>query len=565
MKNVYLLCFALLYGLSAKAQKNFPQNEFANPLQIPIQLAGSFAECRPNHFHTGIDIKTNNKENLPVLAAADGFISRISVSHSGYGYCIYMQHPNGYTTVYGHLNRFMPEVMAYVQQQQYRQQKWNVDLKPSNNQFIYRKGQQIAYSGNTGGSTAPHLHFEIRDTRTEAVYNALLFGLPVKDNIAPKATKLAFYNADQFYSQAPILYTLKNTGVKTKNTAPKTAATILPFPKVMVGIDAKDYADGSSNWLGVSTLELQMDERLVAHISLEALSFEQNRAVNAYADFRSYQTKGIWLHGLYRLPNNPLTVYHNMHRDGVLDLSDGREHRLTITLKDAYGNTRTYTHTVQYQAGPLATTCKGRFLAGQRNNYKHYTGNMYCSLPASVLYDDVCFTTIEFLQPGQYSNRFELMRPEIPAHDYFDLGIKIQKPLPGNLKDKLIFIHKIPKASLPGSNQQEAQAATWKEGYAVAKVRTFGSYSVGIDTSAPKILRLQPAQKQRIQFTVTDGQTSVSSFKGYINNQWVCFSRAGNTYTYIPDEHCPMGKSILKIIASDENDNQAVYTETFTR
>lgn len=562
VKNTIFLLGTLLCFTTIHAQSEFPKNDFINPLKIPIQLAGSFAECRPNHFHTGIDLKTNNKENLPVLAAADGFISRISISHSGYGNCLYVQHANGYTSVYGHLNDFMPEVMQYVKTQQYLQQKWNVDLRLSPDQFRYKQGGQIAYSGNTGGSTAPHLHFEIRDTKTETVYNALFFGLPVTDNIAPKATKLGIYNADRFYDQAPMLLNLLPTG-KAAYSAGKT--TQLSYPKIMLGVDAKDFTNGSTNWLGITGLQLYVDEQLAAEILIKGLNFAQNRAVNAYADFRTYQAKGIWLHGLYRLPNNPLAVYQNMLADGVVDISDGRVHQLRIVMKDAWGNTSSIKHSVQYKAATTAAPCKGVFKAGQTNLYKHFTGNMYLHMPETTLYDAVCCSIRESLQPARLSNLFQILSAGIPAHDYFELGIKLNREIPLSLREKLVFVHKIPKANLPGSNSQDAQAVKWDKGYAVGKVRSFGMYSVDIDTTAPKILRINPQSKTVIQVKITDNLTQVSSVKGYIDEQWVCFSRKGDTFSYVPEEHCPKGTHSLKIVAEDDNKNQSVYRASFSR
>src|ERR1043165_64897 len=164
MKSLFLTC--LFLPLFTAAQK-YPQNYFRNPLNIPILLAGNFGECRAGHFHSGLDIKTNGKENLPVHAAADGYISRIKMDKGGFGHALYITHPNGYTTLYAHLNNFVPKIQQYLRRQQYAKEKWDIDIQLTPEQFPVAKGQQIAYSGNTGSSTAPHLHFEIRDSKTE--------------------------------------------------------------------------------------------------------------------------------------------------------------------------------------------------------------------------------------------------------------------------------------------------------------------------------------------------------------------------------------------------------------
>src|SRR4051812_41234037 len=174
----------------------YPQDYFRNPLGIPILLAGNFGECRPGHFHSGIDIKTGGHENEPVYAAADGYISRIKMEPGGFGHGLYITHPNGYTTLYAHLNDFAPAVQAYVKKEQYSKKHWDVDIQLTPDQFPVKKGQQIAWSGNTGASTAPHLHFEIRNTKTEHPLNPQLFGLPVVDNIPPLPAEVAFYNAN---------------------------------------------------------------------------------------------------------------------------------------------------------------------------------------------------------------------------------------------------------------------------------------------------------------------------------------------------------------------------------
>ena len=171
-----VLFYLMLMGIATYAQNTYPLNYFTNPLSIPIFLAGNFGECRANHFHSGIDIKTLGKENMPVHAAASGYVSRIKLDAVGFGHAIYITHPNGFTTLYAHLNDFAPALQKFVKQQQYAQKKWNIDVTLNPNQFPVRQGQFIAYSGNTGSSTAPHLHFEIRNTLSEHPLNPMLFG-----------------------------------------------------------------------------------------------------------------------------------------------------------------------------------------------------------------------------------------------------------------------------------------------------------------------------------------------------------------------------------------------------
>ena len=167
--------------MALNSQNNYPQNYFANPLEVPLVLSGSFAELRSNHFHSGLDIKTQQREGLKVLASADGFVSRIKIAHFGYGKALYITHPNGYTTVYGHLQKFSPEIEAYIKKQQYEKESFEVELFPSAETLIVTKGNLVAYSGNTGGSGGPHLHFEIRD-KEERPMNPMLFGIDLNSD-----------------------------------------------------------------------------------------------------------------------------------------------------------------------------------------------------------------------------------------------------------------------------------------------------------------------------------------------------------------------------------------------
>jgi len=565
MRYFLLLLLGLLY-VSATAQPDYPQGYFRNPLDIPILLAGNFGECRPNHFHTGIDIKTNARENMPVYAAAEGYISRISVSHQGYGNAIYITHPNGYVTVYGHLNDFYPRLQQYLRQKQYETQSWSADLNIPEGLFPVAKGEMIAYSGNTGGSTAPHLHFEIRDARTEHVLNGLLFGLPVPDKKAPYVKSIALYDGNQsIYEQQPLIIPLVKSG---KIFKPKQQVITIPAAKIFLGVLANDYMEGSANSLGIYAASLKMDGILQAEMRLDQVDFKQNRYVNAFADYKLKEEKGSWYQGLYRLKGNRLDAYTFLNKaEGMLDISDGLEHSIDIIVRDAAGN-ESGVHMIvkqgngkkQVQPCSELWTTEGHSLV---------SGTIKFALDNYQLYDDICFKLSETPSSKYYSNTVQLHETKVPLHHFTPLGLKLNKPAPFDLRGKLIFVHHIKPASLPGNNPQNAMAATYENGWAYADIRTFGNYYVAIDTVPPVITLLDKkndfSTSASIRFSITDRLTSVTEMRAELDGKWLCFARRGNNYTYSFDDHCPPGQHTLVITAADENGNKSTFSHTFTR
>jgi hypothetical protein len=173
---------------------HYPQNYFQWPTNAKIGIVANFGELRPNHYHMGLDVRTDSKENMNVLAAAEGYVAKVHIDATGFGRALYINHPNGFTTLYAHLNDFNPEIEQYVKEQQYRLKKWNIDLEIPAGILPVKKGGFIAYSGNTGGSQGPHIHFEIRETATDKVLNPLLFGMPIPDRQAPDLIRLAIYH-----------------------------------------------------------------------------------------------------------------------------------------------------------------------------------------------------------------------------------------------------------------------------------------------------------------------------------------------------------------------------------
>ncbi|MBA4167358.1 MAG: M23 family metallopeptidase, partial [Chitinophagaceae bacterium] len=255
-----LTILMLFFCVKGIGQSDYPKGYFRNPLDIPMKLAGNFGELRPNHYHMGVDIKTGQRENLPVYAAAEGYISRIKIEPAGFGRAIYITHPNGYTTLYAHLNNFAAKIDDYVKRQQYAQESWKIQLDVPPEMFPVKRGEFIAFSGSTGGSQAPHVHFEIRRTKDDVNVNPLLFGLPLADNVKPRILRLGVYDrTHSVYEQMPKLFPVKLVTPSSYATLPGIIKVGAPL--VSLAISAYDTQTGSSNQNGIYEATLTVNDK----------------------------------------------------------------------------------------------------------------------------------------------------------------------------------------------------------------------------------------------------------------------------------------------------------------
>ncbi len=569
------IAFSPLFLLAQKkeeiANPVYPQDYFRNPLDIPIFLAGNFGECRPGHFHSGVDIKTLGHENEPVHAAAEGYISRIKMDKGGFGHALYLTHPNGYTTLYAHLNKFAPGLQKYLDKEQYEKKHWDVDIQLSPTQFAVKKGQQIAWSGNTGASSAPHLHFEIRNTITEHPLNPELFGLPIVDKTPPVPAELIIYSGD-FYYETPLNVTLADHGgtykpVKTDDKSFRVIKDTIQVPDAMagIGVNVDDYMDGSENTIAFYTAKLYMDDSLQAQVILDDIGYDETRYLNAYADYKTKQLHHKWVQCLFQLPGNHLGhIFHNLNSNkGRLDFTDMKEHKISILLTDDKGNTSSIVFYVspQQMATPVQNDCTS-FYVNKANNFSN--PNIAFSLDERQLYDNICFKFATIPANEAYSDKFQLHYPYVPIHHYFDLQINPKRPIPFDLRNKIVMLYSDDK-------DEDGRAAVQTDnGWYKAKVRNFGTYWLDIDTIPPVIKSLQKdnsnlSKAKKITFEVKDDMTSVKSFSGYLDGKWLCFEQHGNLFFYDFDAHCPKGKHKLVFKAEDENGNAGTFSLNFVR
>lgn len=568
MKRLLLLFLALIptftFAQEALNVHNYPQHYFRNPLNIPIYLAGNFGECRPGHFHSGTDIKTNGKEGQPVYVAADGYISRIKMEKGGFGHAIYVTHPEGYTTLYAHLSTFVPKLQSYLREHQYAKERWDVDLQLSPSEFPVKKGQQIAWSGNTGASTAPHLHFEIRDTKTEHPLNPEMFGLPIVDNIAPQPKAIAIYNLDEsIYEQDPQIISLKKAGaiyaLVGKDTL-RTEATLAG-----IGINVDDFMNGSDNTIAFYTAALYMDDSIQAEVRLDDIGYDETRYVNAYADYKTHELKKEWFQCLFRLPGNALGhIFENMNsKNGGLTISDNQTHKIKIRITDDKGNMTELAFYLRSSGDFVAHgNCDNLFKCTQPNSFEQ--PNVKFSIDDKTIYDDICFKYKSTADATSFSNRYMIHYAYVPVHHSFELNIKPNTAIPFELRDKIVMMYS------DGKDEDGRAAMATDRGWYKASVRNFGTYWLAADTTAPVIKSMQKngsnlSKAKQIAFAVTDAATSVKKFKGELDGKWICFEQHGNLFFYQFDSHCPKGKHSLVFTATDENNNTQTYKLNFTR
>ena len=556
-------------GLSVTGQtvqpKNYPKGYFRNPLGIPISLSGNFGELRPGHYHMGLDIKTMARENFPVYAAADGYVARIKIEPAGFGRAIYINHPNGYTTLYAHLNDFIPALETYLKEQQYKQERWNVFLNLPPGLFPVKKGDQIAFSGTTGGSQAPHLHFEIRRTQDDVNLNPMLFGLPLEDNVRPSILRLSVYDRNKStYEQTPKIYPVKRAPEGMYTLPGVITAT---GSKVSFAISAFDTHTGSSNLNGIYEAWLYHNGSAVTGFQMDNISYNSTRYVNANIDYKTRASGGSFFQHLSELPGYINSIYSKPGGDGVIDISDGAVHDFRIVTRDAYGNASELNFHVQYKGtAPAVPPLTGKtFYPLMIDVYEGSDCEFY--IGETCFYDSVHIreSHIASSNPAVVSSAHTIGATYIPLQDSFLVRIKPVKLIAAGQKQHVVM-------QRFAGRETDVQKVEWNNDWATAKFRDFGTFQLVIDETAPVITAIgisdgaQLGKAARIAFTVSDNMDRFENFRALLDGKWLRFTNdKGRTFIYRFDEMCPRGEHELKVSVEDEAGNVTVKTYRFSR
>lgn len=556
--------FILLFSSFLFAQTEYPKDYFRSPLDIPMQLSGNFGELRPNHFHAGFDLKTMQKEGLNVYAVADGYVSRIKISTFGNGKTLYVTHANGYTSVYGHLQRATDSIEDFIKKTHYKEESFEIEIFLKPGDLVVKKGQIIALSGNSGASEGPHLHFEFRDNITEYIINPMLFGFDkmLKDTKNPILSSIYVYPLDEVttvnQSKRPLLL---NLALQKDGTY--QSDNVIANGKIGFGINAFDYDDVSFNKNGVYKVQSFYNGNYNYGYQFDTYSFDEMRYVNALIDYPRYKTTQQRVQKLFMNPPFNLSIIKPGKNNGVLKAEPNLTASYRIEVSDFYGNMTTVTIPIKYDVLPVIVdkeALPSKYFVKANNDSNFEKNNMSVFFPAGTFYNDfnVNFDVI--------NDTLFLHDDIVLVHSNFTISI-VDKKFTEAQREKLYI------ASING-NKKGYNATTRKDSIFSVKARTLGKYALVLDNVPPVIAIAKPIEgkwlsdRKSIQFTISDALSGIKSYNGYLNGKWALFEYDNKTKKIthnFSDGIVAEGANDLKLIVMDNMGNSTIFETKFFR
>ena len=564
-ENTILSVLFLLPAATGNAQMKY----YANPLKIPVSISGNFGEMRTNHFHTGLDFRTLQKTRLPVYSASDGFVSRIVVSPTGYGRALYIDHPNGTVTLYGHLDRFRKDLEDYVKASQYKQQTFAVDLKVPHDKFKVKRGEEIAKSGNTGSSEGPHLHFEIREVKSQDAFNPLIMNdFKIADRTPPRISALRVYPLnDQSYvnsGNGKRTFPLVSGG---KHYTLQQAAAIRAYGEIGFSVNARDYIDNSANTYGIYSSKLFINGENTFTCTFGKINFDQNRYINSYLDYEEFVKSGIRYQKLWRDRGSYLFNYETDRSRGILKVDSGKTYECVVQLQDAAGNIAKLTFKIEgkFTREPPGKKEQGRIFHYDSKN-RISSDNFEINAPNGAFYEDFPFTwSASEKEPGYYSALYKVNENTVPVHKPLEI-ILLTTGVPQKLREK-VFV-----AGISEKGRKFYAGGKLSGDRIKTTITEFGNYGVVCDTVPPGILPLTIKNNaltdtNSIQFRIYDDLSGIKSYTGWIDGQWVLFEydpkRSLLFYRIDPERLTLKKRHTLNLVVKDRVNNTTVYKATF--
>lgn len=558
MKKLYI-SFLLLFFI------NLSYAQYIDPVKFPLSLSANFGELRNNHFHSGIDIKTQGVINKPVYSIADGYVSRIFVSPGGYGKALYITHPSsGHVSVYGHLERFSDKIETYLRSKQNKQETYRIDLNLDASTFPLKAGDFVAYSGNTGSSGGPHIHFELRDAVTEKVIDPLPFYKDrIKDIVAPDIRGIAVYPvAGEGVVNAGRKPLRQNISKNKKGALITPSAPITAWGRLGLGIKAYDRMSGTANIYGVQTVKLYVDNKQIFKSTVDAYSFDQTRMLNAFVDFADWRNNKSFFMKSFVEPGNTLPFYETID-NGYININQEKAYNIKYELSDVYGNTSEYRFTITGKKQAIPAHPKGSLYMAWDNENHYFSDAFKLIIPKGNLYDNAMFTLTQIPSEKYFSDLFTVNNEPLPFHKQAEMSLKINNDTLANKTQYGIVSINGAKESWIGGK--------YNNGYMTVSVNEIGKdFAVTSDTEAPVITPIQEAnweKQQKIALKVVDAKSGVFSCRGTIDGQFALFENdiKSPVYTYHFDSlRLKKGqKHTLEFTATDTCGNTSVYKSEF--
>jgi murein DD-endopeptidase MepM/ murein hydrolase activator NlpD len=559
----FFLFFLMMTSAALMAQETFPQ--YGLPLDIPIYLSATFGEIRPNHIHAGLDIKTQGVEGKKVYAVADGYVSRIGVSPYGYGNVLYITHYDGYTSVYAHLQRFSGEIAKYVKQYQYRNKKFTAQIYPEKDKFPIKKGDLIAYAGNSGGSGGPHLHFEIRHTDSEKPLNPMYFGYKIEDNVRPLIQGVSVYPLGETSTLEggikPMYFSV--TGGEKGRYSLKDRSIVKGNGEIAFGICTYDQVGTSNNKNGPYLYELFLDDELAFKVEADSFSYSEPRYVNSLLDYRHYKQKKSSYVRTETDPFNKLQMI--AKRNGTVWVEEGDTVNVRFKISDFVGNSSQ----ISFKLVGTAPVEVERPMHYRSEYFVKADGSMNSEITIeafSVSLEKGTLFRDEWIQTGQRDERgccsriYRFGNDELTTFKPFTIRLRPNEEWADHPRKYIAYIDNNGKVSSLGGKM--------KNGCMVVETRSMGEYTIKIDSVAPKVSASNFKDGQSVKelkslrFKITDDMTGIETYDVYLDDVWVLgqYDAKNALLYYEIDEKMQAGTNNVKVIVTDGVGNKKTLT-----
>jgi hypothetical protein len=564
MKKTITILIFILFG-----QQILRAQDYINPLDFRLLLSGSFGELRSNHFHAGIDIKTQGVEGQKVYAIADGYISRIKVSSYGYGKALYIRHYDGRTSVYAHLKEFSSKIDSITKKEQYSRKIFEINIYPQPNTINVNQGDIIALSGNSGSSGGAHLHFEIRDTKTEQPLNPLDYGFKVKDILSPIIKELKVFSIEDAINRDNIKNQIFR--VKKNNQLYSIDSIINVDKKIGLGIFTYDQSNDAYNKNGVNSIKVFLDSILIYFFELDRLDFNKNKYINAHIDYQEKKNSKKKFHKCFKLPNNSLKNYKEILNNGYIRLKDNDIHKVRIEVNDTYQNTsilnlklRMKTEQKELKSNITIDANMRTKLFSWNNENNFENDNFKISIKERTLYETINFRYKKKDSiSGVYGNIHMCHYDYVPLHKKATISIKSKIPI--QLKEKA-YIAKV------NNEKYSYVGGKWKNNYLTTKSSELGDFTIVIDTINPIIkgVNIYPGKEIKkqttIKCTIDDRDSGIKKYNGKINDQWILmdYDHKRKLLKYNFDKILKKGNNTFVLEVEDMVGNIKIYKAKFS-